>query len=206
MSHPVVYDFAQSVMGADRNRRWMQQVYFRARSGDRVLDVGCGTSDILSVLPDVDYFGFDVSQPYIERARDRWGNRGHFYAAMLDADALSGLGEFDLILATGLLHHLDDNEVRHLFQILVPALKPGARIVTVDGTFVPGQNRLARWIISKDRGQNVRTPEAYTKLARESYSEVKGHLIHRSWFPYTYWVMEIGTPGIGTQLQNVNTL
>lgn len=194
LSHPAVYDFAQTLMGASRNRRWMQGAFFRARAGDRVLDVGCGTADILSVLPDVDYVGYDVSEPYIEKARSRWGTRGRFHAALLDAEALSGLGEFDLVLATGLLHHLDDDEVRGLFRILVPALKPGGRIVTVDGTFVAGQNPVARWIISKDRGQNVRTPEAYAQLARETYSDIKGHLIHRNWFPYTYWVMEIGAP------------
>ncbi|TCR69998.1 class I SAM-dependent methyltransferase [Bosea sp. BK604] len=194
LSHPAVYDFAQTLMGASRNRRWMQDAYFRARAGDRVLDVGCGTADILTVLPEVDYVGYDVSEPYIENARSRWGTRGRFFAALLDSDAMRSLGEFDLILATGLLHHLDDDEVENLFKILVPGLKPGGRIVTVDGTFVPGQNAVARWIISKDRGQNVRAPDAYAQLARSAFSDVKGHLIHRNWFPYTYWIMEISAP------------
>jgi SAM-dependent methyltransferase len=194
LSHPTVYDFAQTLMGASRNRRWMQDAFFKARTGDRVLDVGCGTADILSVLPDVDYVGYDVSGPYIEKARRRWGARGRFHAALLDADALGGLGEFDLVLATGLLHHLDDDEVENLFRTLSLGLKPGGRIVTVDGTFTAGQSPVARWIISKDRGQNVRAPEAYAQLARGSFSDVRGHLLHRNWFPYTYWIMEIGSP------------
>lgn len=194
LSHPAVYDFAQTLMGAARNRRWIQGTFIKARAGDRVLDVGCGTADILSVLPDVDYVGYDVSAPYIEKARNRWGSRGSFHAALLDAEALGRLGKFDLVLATGLLHHLDDDEVENLFRTLAPGLKPGGRIVTVDGTFVSGQNWAARWIISKDRGQNVRTPEAYAQLAHSSFADVKGHLICRIWFPYTYWIMEIGAP------------
>ena len=197
LSHPAMYDFAQTLMGASRNRRWMQDTFFKARAGERVLDVGCGTADILHVLPKVEYTGFDISEPYIEKARQRWNDRGQFHARLLDTAAIRDLGQFDLILATGLLHHLDDSEAAGLFQTLAQGLKPGGRIVTVDGTFVEGQNPIAKWIISKDRGQNVRTPEAYQSLARASFMEINGHLIHRTWFPYTYWIMEVRKPVAG---------
>lgn len=192
LSIPAVYDFAQTLMGARANRIWLQQEFIQAQAGDRILDVGCGTADILSVMPNVDYTGFDISESYIGKARKRWGDRGRFHSQLLDDDAIQGLESFNLILATGLLHHLDDDEVHNLFETLAKGIKPNGRIVTVDGTFAEGQNSVARFIVQQDRGKSIRTPEGYTELARRHFSSVKGHLVERKWIPYTYWIMQIG--------------
>jgi SAM-dependent methyltransferase len=172
----------------------MQRDFIRAVPGERVLDVGCGTADILTVLPDVDYVGFDISEPYIARAQARWRLRGQFHARYLDRRMLKSLGTFDLILATGLLHHLEDDEAVALFEMLADGLRPNARIITVDGCYVERQNRLAQFIINHDRGKNVRTPDAYATLARRSLGDVHGWLVHRKWIPYTYWIMRVGRP------------
>jgi SAM-dependent methyltransferase len=160
-----------------------------------VLDVGCGTADILSALPDVDYVGFDINESYITRARACWGPRGQFFARRIDRDAIESLGTFDLILATGVLHHLEDDEANALFQTLASALRPNARIITVDGCHVEGQNPIARFIINQDFGKNVRTPDGYATLARRSLADVRGWVIHRAWIPYTYWIMRAGKTG-----------
>ena len=194
LSNPAVYDFAQTMMGASKNRVWMQNEFIQAKPGERVLDVGCGTADVLSVMPDVEYVGFDISEAYIERAQARWGQRGTFHAQLLDKPAVETLGKFDLVLATGLLHHLDDHEVHGLFETLAVALKPGGRVITVDGTYVDGQNPLARFVISKDRGQSVRTPGAYSTLAKQHFEAVEGWMEPRAWIPYTYWIMRLGSP------------
>jgi len=194
LSNPAVYDFAQTMMGASRNRVWMQNDFIQAKRGERVLDVGCGTADILSVMPEVEYVGFDISEAYIERARARWGQKGTFHAHLLDKSTVAPLGKFDLILATGLLHHLDDHEVHSLFETLAIALNPGGRVITVDGTYVEGQNPLARFVISKDRGQSVRTPEGYTALAKRQFNAIEGWVEPRTWIPYTYWIMRLGSP------------
>jgi SAM-dependent methyltransferase len=192
LGHGWAYDVAQKAMGGSRTRRWMQREFIRAMPGERVLDIGCGTADILTVLPDVDYVGFDISEPYIARARARWRLRGQFHAQYLDRATLESLGKFDLILATGVLHHLEDEEVGALFEMLADGLRPTARIITVDGCHVRGQNPFARFLINHDRGRNVRTPDAYATLARRSLADVRGWVIHRTWIPYTYWIMRAG--------------
>ena len=191
LSQGWAYDLLQYVLGGARTRRWIQQEFIRARRGERVLDVGCGTADVLSVLPDVEYIGFDISEAYVARAQARWGSRGRFFAQHLDGETLRSLGTFDVVLATGVLHHLTDHEATTLFDLLAPALTPGGRIVTVDGCYVDRQNPIARSLIKNDRGQYVRTPEAYVALATSSGLDVRGWLIHRAWIPYTYWIMRI---------------
>ena len=193
LTHGWAYDFTQRLLGGARTRRWIQREYIRARPGERVLDVGCGTGDILSVLPDVDYVGFDVNERYIARAKARWGLRGQFFARHIDRNAIESLGTFDLILATGLLHHLEDDEANALFETLAGALRLNARMITVDGCYVERQNPIARFIINRDLGKNVRTPEGYARLARRSLTDVHGWIIHRAWIPYTYWIMRAGT-------------
>src|SRR3954453_16788133 len=161
-------------MGSSRNRRWLQREFIQAMPGERVLDVGCGTADILTVLPDVDYVGFEISERYIARARARWPRRGQFHAQYLDRAPVKSLGTFDLILATGLVHHLEGDEVYSLFETLAEGLRPNARIIPVDGCHVDGQNPVARFIIDHDRGRNVRTPDAYVALAQKSNADVRG--------------------------------
>ena len=73
-----------------------------------ILDVGCGPADILAYLPNVDYWGFDISEAYIERAGNAFGTRGHFNCKQLQVDDLDELPKFDVVLAIGLLHHIDD--------------------------------------------------------------------------------------------------
>jgi ubiquinone/menaquinone biosynthesis C-methylase UbiE len=80
LSRPTVYDAFQRLMGAQRRRRELATDYIRAQTGDSVLDIGCGTAEILNFLPSVEYFGFDVSKQYIDAAHHRFGQRGHFFA------------------------------------------------------------------------------------------------------------------------------
>lgn len=191
LSSPKVYDAFQHIMGAARLRAEFVRDFIRPVPGMRILDIGCGTADILNFLPDdVQYWGYDISAPYIEAAKARFGGRGHFECALLDTERVDELPPFDLAMAAGVLHHLDDEQAKSLFRLAERALKPDGRLVTTDPCFAVGQNPIARFLISRDRGQNVRTSEAYRALPSSVFGQVHGVLRHRSWVPYTRWLME----------------
>ena len=171
-SHPVIYNLAQRMVGAEKARRILVREYLPSMAGRRMLDIGCGTAEILRHLPaQVEYTGFDASAVYVAQARARFGERGVFRAEMVREATLKDMGKFDLVLAFGLLHHLDDEEACMLFALAASALKPGGMLLTIDPTYVASQSILARWIIGKDRGQNVREPEAYQALAEASFPQ-----------------------------------
>lgn len=191
LSHPLVYNTFQSLMGADKLRVRNVQNHVRPFPGMRILDLGCGTAEILKALPtDITYVGYDISPEYIAAARKRFGDRGTFHCGLLEQAEVAALEPFDLVLGTGVLHHLDDDAARQFMSVASAALKPGGRIYTVDPCYAPGQNPIARFLISRDRGQHVRDVEGYRVLARGLPAEVTGMLVHRAWVPYTRWHME----------------
>ena len=79
LASPTAYDLFQTLVGARRARlRWIRD-YLKPFPGSRILDIGCGTAEVLALLPEgVDYTGFDSSPAYIDAARRRYGDRGSF--------------------------------------------------------------------------------------------------------------------------------
>lgn len=190
LSHPQVYDLFQNFMGAHKTRLDFANNDVRALAGQKLLDIGCGTARILDYLPRVQYIGFDMSEAYIAEAKSRYADRGDFHCALFDETAAERFAGQDIVLAIGLLHHLEDEQVRTLFRLLHTAMKPGARLITMDPCYADGQNPLARMLIDRDRGQNVRSPQQYSAMATGRFAKVGGLVKNRAWIPYTHWVME----------------
>lgn len=190
LSNGVVYDLLQAFMGAAKIRREFVRDYLKPAPGNYFMDIGCGTGDILSYLPlDINYFGFDASEEYIRRAEARFGVRGKFECAFVDSLVAQRLPAMDVVLAGGLIHHLDDHEVEGLLENAKKALKPGGRFVAIDPCFTEDQNIASKWLVSKDRGCNVRDQFGYQDLARSVFGSVESDVVHRTWVPYTHHIM-----------------
>lgn len=191
-SHPAIYNLAQRAVGAERARRQLVRDYFPAMQGKSMLDIGCGTAEILRHLPeDMRYAGFDASVEYIAEARRAFGHRGEFRAELVSRATLHDMEKFDVVLAFGLLHHLDDDDAASLFRLAAQALDPDGVLITMDPVFAPAQHPMARWLIGRDRGRSVRTPEGYHALARSSFPLVNYHLRHDMLnIPYSHSIMQ----------------
>lgn len=192
LSHPGMYNLMQNLVGAEKARRLLVADYFPLKPGMRILDIGCGTAEILKHLPeDIVYTGFDASQEYIGQAKKRFGDRGEFHAELVEQSTLNTLERFDLIFAFGLLHHLDDDAALALFRLAASGLKPGGKLVTMDPCYAEGQHPLARWMISKDRGRSMRTPEGYRQLAATRFADVRCNVRHDMlYIPYSHTILE----------------
>ena len=198
LSHPLVYNALQSLMGFEKARARFVHDHVRPFPGMRILDLGCGTAEILRALPtDIVYVGYDMSPEYIAAARKRFPGRGTFHCRLLEHAEVATLEPFDLVLGIGVLHHLDDVTARQFMAVAKAALKRGGRIYTVDPCFAPDQNPIARFLISRDRGLHVRDAEGYRALPQGLDTEVTGMLVHHTWIPYTHWNMECRVSAAG---------
>ncbi len=186
-----VYSLFRRMVGTENCWRSYLGEYARPATGEKVLDLGCGPADVLEYLPPVQYTGIDISAQYIEAAKKRFGATGKFLCEDLSTFSLDGeQGSFDLVLATGVVHHLADEEAQKLFTFARFALRPHGRLVTFDGCYAPGQSRLAKWILSKDRGKFVRTVPNYARLAEAQFAKVQCDLREDLLrIPYTHLIM-----------------
>ena len=190
LSHPKVYLAFQNLMGAHNVRQNFVKNFIKPFPGMRILDIGCGTADILHYLTDVDYWGFDISEPYILHAKSQFSERGNFHCQELCFTDLDAIPLFDVVLTMGLLHHLDDPVALNVLKLAAKALKPGGRLITMDPCFEPKQNPIARFLIKQDRGRNVRTSKEYSTLAETIFKSFRVEIKHQNWIPYTHCFME----------------
>ncbi|HAM71031.1 MAG TPA: class I SAM-dependent methyltransferase [Verrucomicrobiales bacterium] len=191
LANPALYAAFARLVGGPRSVETLVREHIRPQPGFKVLDIGCGPAEILAHLGEVDYTGFDLSAEYIEAGRARYGSRARLFCQRVTRDVLPHEPCFDLVMAIGVLHHLTDGEARDLFELARGVLKPGGRLVTLDGCYVEGQSRIARFLLSRDRGEYVRTEEAYRQLAQGTFPDPRLRLRHDLLrIPFTHLVME----------------
>jgi len=95
-------------------------------SGGRFLDVGCGTGEFISLLrDDFEVYGAEVSQRYLQIARERYA-LPHLVAGELTTAGFDG-DFFDVIQMRGVLQHLPDPlaQLREACRVM----KPGGLLV-----------------------------------------------------------------------------
>ena len=192
LSIPSVYRLFGQLIGGPSGRKRFVTDHIRPKQGDRILDIGCGPGVLVPYLPAVEYVGFDASAEYIQAAQEQYGDRATFYCQQVSAETLIEHSQFDLVLAVGVLHHLDDAEALQLCYLAEAALKPGGRFITFDGCYLSGQSSLARYLLSRDRGQNVRDQDGYTKIVSQVFSKdvvvsIRHDLLR---IPYTHIILE----------------
>lgn len=175
LSMPAIYSLYQKIVFPKDE---LVREYIRPFSGQKILDIGCGTGDVLKYLPNADYFGIDVSKEYIEAARKRYGDRAQFLQTPINQYNIAIPHMFDLVLAIAVLHHISDEEIISLFQLAKQGLKKNGRLFSVEPCYMPAQSYLSRLIISKDRGQNVKDVTGYLHLAKKVFSQVNYTIRH----------------------------
>jgi len=170
---PFLYNAFQAAVGATALRRKLIEKYVRAEPGDKVIDIGCGSAPILQWLPEVEYIGLDINPDCIALARRTYGSRGTFIVG--NPQSACGDSRFkaaDIVMAIGVLHHLDDEEAEQCIRFAYDALKTEGRFVCHEPCWTPKQGTISKYIMSSDRGRNIRTEQQYRQLAAKAFKRV----------------------------------
>lgn len=174
------YDILQAVIRPTWKYREFVERYVRPYKGMRLLDVGCGTATILSYLPCVEYIGVDVNANYIRRAAKRFGNRGTFIVS--DGSGCLGVPDksVDVVLALGVLHHVNDEVAKNILTECARVLAPGGRFVSHDPVVDVDCSFGARLFVRLDRGKHVRARADLLALVGMQFAEVESLMVSDS--------------------------
>jgi ubiquinone/menaquinone biosynthesis C-methylase UbiE len=135
---PWLYDLGMHFM--PRIARWRRDLAEHARG--RILEVGCGTGQMLPLYPDAaEVVGFDPNRASLDRARRRRPDAGLLVA---DAQAMPFPDSaFDTVVS-GLVFCSVPDPARGLAEIR-RVLKPDGQLLMLE--HVHARNRIGRWLL-----------------------------------------------------------
>ncbi len=160
-------------LGHERSFREKLLSFASLKQGESVLDVGCGTGTLAvaakrHVGAQGTVQGIDASPEMIARARKKARKAG------IEVSFKNGIAEalpfpdcqFDVVLATMMLHHLPRKPRQQCASEIRRVLKPGGRLLAVD--FAAG-TRQRKWLPSHFHGRHGRVaPEDLMTLFRDA--------------------------------------
>jgi SAM-dependent methyltransferase len=200
LGQPFFYNFLQNAVGVPQQREFLVRQFVRPQKGDRILDIGCGTADILAHLKpfEISYTGIEPNEAYVKYAVDRWGSEGRyeFRVAAIGKNAAPAITarEYDIAIAFGVMHHLPDEDVCELLKFAAGGLRQGGRLVTMDPCRLPDMNVLEKLLVKYDRGCYIREVSGYATLVKSAFHSVKYVVKAMTNLPARPVVFECGAP------------
>ena len=190
INNPLIYKIIQGVMSGTSFRNSIIKKNI-TKSNLKILDIGCGPAQIIEHLPQCDYYGYDIDQRSIQYAKKKYYQKNfHFYCKKFNKTELKRLPKFDFIIFFGILHHLSNKEVYEILKLCKKIMKKNSKLLTEDPIFLENQNPIAKFLIKKDRGLNVRIKREYLALLKNHFKKIKNKVTHQYFIPYT-WITTI---------------
>lgn len=189
VTNPAFYGRFQQFMGAENAKNRFVEEWLVPNENSDILDVGCGTANIIKYLTYRSYLGIDHNSAHISHARAEHYKDATFVVGTLPANTSLIKGLFHRIICTGFLHHLSDDKVVDLLAALKPKLADGGFVAIREPVFLKEQRLIARWMKKLDSGQHIRTIDGYRSLFVPSKFRVEDKISHDlSRLPYDhYW-------------------
>ena len=103
----------QKTYGNGGSSNWLvtDKYLSKLKSGQSVLDVGCGNGKLVSGLPkSVEYLGTDFSKTLLDEAKKLYPKHNFVYGDVVDPEHWVDLGKFDAIFCVAVLHHIPERK------------------------------------------------------------------------------------------------
>ncbi len=160
----------------------VNQVRANVQKGAKLLDIGCGNGNVSIALGSLGYtvWGIDVDETSIKMANER-NPFENVRFDVVDANAFTESEQYDLIICTEVLEHLEKPEalVRSAYSILKPG---GTMIVTVPNGYGPRESLMTKpmqWMMRKghtDKLVKIKKAFGYTHATAQSSNPDLTHL------------------------------
>jgi len=178
---PLAFDVFQFWLGCTVAKRKLVMLHYLNQK--RILEVGCGTGNIAVAFlsRDVNYTGLDIDGAAIDYAKIKLGGKGGFSFICQELQNYSFESDFDFIIFSGVLHHVDDATALGMLEFSCSILSPEG-VLLVSDPIEPGLNdsyivKLYRKYF--ERGKYMRDLDALSNLlARVRGLRVVHHQCH----------------------------
>ena len=187
INNPIIYQVIQKLMSGNSFRKKILKENVKDKNL-KILDIGCGSAEILNYIPVNEYYGYDIDPNSIQVAKKNHPYENcHFFNKKFEKKDILKLPNFDLILLFGILHHLNDTQVKKILYLCKKKMKKDAKLIILDPVFTPNQNIFAKFLIKRDRGLNVRKENEYLSLFKKNFKNVKSKITNQFFVPYTWF-------------------
>lgn len=188
---PIFYNIFQKIFFHRETLLQWNKLIEKNRTGV-VLDVGCGPGNMSINFKDSKaYIGLDISEVYINKAKQLYGEFGEFH--ILSATEIDQLphSNFDLVVLSGVFHHLSDNQAEEFLEKIVEKLSKNGVLVTVDPTYINGRY-VANFFASHDRGMHVRTSSELLAITSKYLKTIDCEVVKQKLPPYQRVMLKLG--------------
>lgn len=150
-----VYDLAVTALTRERVWRKLLVRQINAQAGDRILDVGCGTGTLATMIsraaPKAAIFGIDPDPVVLERAREKAAAAGvvsvRFLQGFLSEETLAELTPLTKITSSLVFHQVPFGEKRRILDLMRRALGKGGELHVAD--YGEQRTSLSRWLFRR---------------------------------------------------------
>ena len=119
----------ENIYGHRQRLYWLRD---HLRPEDRAVEFGCGTGRLITIPLrswGYDVTGVDLDETSIAHGREVLERAGLDPDALLTTDLSDVPGELDAVIASEILEHLDDEELRDSLAVIREKLKPGGQLL-----------------------------------------------------------------------------
>jgi tRNA (cmo5U34)-methyltransferase len=131
---------------------------------ERVLDLGTGDGNTLALVlaarPEATGVGLDFGEEMLRRARDRFDDDTRVRLGCHDlSECLPGEEEdFDLVVSSFAIHHLDPPRQRALYGEVFGRLRPGGRFINAEHVASPTKALHEEFLAALEKGPDEDDP------------------------------------------------
>jgi len=176
LSHPKIFNLFLSVVGGgSRSFTTLVREYIRPDNYMSILDLCCGTSNILPYLEYSEYIGIDLNVKNTEHCRKKYADKRnvHFINGDINPFLRSNEKQFDIILFLSGMHHFCDADLISCLRNVQRVLKPEGRLITIDGCLESDLPLIAKLMLKNDRGKYVRIKDAWIEIVSSVMPDIK---------------------------------
>ena len=134
----LIYDYVQPIVTFGQETKINRAVAesLKLEAGNKVLDIGCGTGNMTSLISRVHsgcfVTGIDASASMIKTARRKRGTQNCMFIQALGENLPFGKETFNSVTSALFFHHINIDLKRKTLEEILRILKPGGKLIIAD--------------------------------------------------------------------------